>query len=100
MFVLLLLVFYPTSMSVYQLTNCYVPDDFIIYQRHCGELQIYNTFINKNIEVGRGTLRKSSSAIAYVSGFPLACKTWVAPNISVLNFGFSPCILQSLLLAD
>ena len=75
--------FYPTLMSVYRLTSCYVPEDFNIYQRRCRELQIYDTFKSKNIELSYGTPRKSSSVISYVSGFPLACKTLVAPNISV-----------------
>ena len=76
--------FYPTSISVCQLTSCYVPEDFNICQRRCEEFQIYNTFKSKNIEVGHGTPRKSSPAIAYISGCPLACKTPVAPNISIL----------------
>ena len=37
------------------------------------------------VKVGHGTPRKSSSAIAYISGCPLACKTWVAPSISILR---------------
>jgi len=78
------LTFYPTSISVYQLTSCYVPQDFNIYQRRCGELQIRNTFKSKNIEVGLGNPRKSSSAVAYVSSCTMACKTWVAPHISFL----------------
>jgi hypothetical protein len=69
--------FYPTSLSVDHLTSCYVPEDFNIYQRRCGELQNLrnNIFKSKNLDAGRGTRRKFSSAIAYISGCPLACNT-------------------------